>query len=105
MQITSYDTVYLKLYYPYNDVLKITVRIHDLEHEIEAYLYEYYDRFRGRFQLTKGWNEIKIPFKDVIAAVKKRKMNLTQIDDIRFFSISLSEPKTIYHDKVYLHVD
>ena len=98
----DYDSVYLKLYYPYDDVLNITVRIHDLEHEIGTYQYEYYDRYHGKFQLKKGWNEIKIPFEDVIAAVKKRKMNLTQIRDISFFSILLSEPKTIYLDKVYL---
>lgn len=98
----GYDSVNIRLYYPGDDLLEITVRIHDLEHETGPYQYQHHDRYHGKFRLGKGWNEIEIPFDDIISALRTRKMNLAQVRYIGLFTISLQEQKTVYIDKVWL---
>lgn len=98
----GYDSVNLRLYYPDDDLLEITVRIHDLEHETGPYQYQHHDRYHGKFRLVKGWNEIEILFDDIVSAITTRKINLAQVRYIGLFTISLQKQKTVYIDKVWL---
>lgn len=99
---TGYRYVVLDLYSGYEDVLEITVRIHDAIHQTRKPAYAYNDRFNRRYQLLQGWNQIRIDLDEVAAAPAGREMDLTQIADISFFASALKRTKTLYLDQVYL---
>ncbi len=98
----GYAHVHLRLYQPSPEMLGITLRIHDEQHETGQRANAYSDRFNRHFELRSGWNELHIPLADVEQAPKGRSMDLAQIRNVSFFSTELPEPRTLYLDKIYL---
>jgi len=99
---SGYHSLHLTLFLPLGDALTITLRIHDLAHELGADPYRHEDRFNRRYTLQPGWNEITVVLSEVENALKSRKMDLSRVKDVSFFSISLQQPRVIYLDRVYL---
>jgi hypothetical protein len=98
----GYGYVSLKLFQPLEQSLGITVRIHDELHETGSRSYEFDDRFNRHFELKQGWNYLHIPLAEVEKAPTGRRMDMTHIRDISFFSIELPQPRTLFLDKIYL---
>ena len=98
---TGFESVRLRLFLPEHEALAITIRIHDLAHVTGPQAYHYHDRFNRRYTLKAGWNEIEIALSDV-ASLRSRKMNLSEVRDLSFFSIKLPKPVTLFLDKIYL---
>jgi hypothetical protein len=99
---SSYRFVNLDIYSGYEKTLRLTVRIHDQAHEAENSAYLFNDRFNKRFELTKGWNAIRINLTEVKQAPRKRAMDMQNIADISFFLSAVKSPKTLYLDRIYL---
>ena len=98
----DFKWVSLRLFQPRDEMLEITVRIHDQTHETSQDPYQFSDRFNRSFPLKPGWNTLHIPLSDVRAAPKQRPMDMSRIRDLSLFSIELPEPRTLYLDRVSL---
>lgn len=90
---------------PQSEVLTLTLRIHDREHEREPNAYTYADRFNRALQLQPGWNPIRIPLDELVAAPAEREMNLAEIKEMRFFVADSKKPKVIFIDNLRLVSD
>ena len=83
-----------------DDTLQLIVRVHDEWHDKHGMRYD--DRFNRRFAIAAGWNDLAIPIADIAAAPRGREMDLTRIEGLSFFTVELSEPRTIFIDQVEL---
>lgn len=90
----------LSFYNPNTSSLILTVRIHDAQHT-DGYE-EYTDRYNYNFQLLPGWNPIEIDLDKVKQSPLSRDMDMSSIRGIGFYTVSLSKPRVIYLDKVWL---
>jgi hypothetical protein len=97
---TSASRLKFSLYNPDEDPLKITCRIHDLQHADGHEEYE--DRFNRNYTLMHGWNHIDIDLDEVKISPAHRSMDMSRIREIRLFVISLPAPRIIYLDNVRL---
>ncbi len=97
----GYDYLGFSIYNPDSSGLKLICRIHDREHEKRGN--EYTDRFHRTLMLENGWNDLSIPVEDIRTAPSEREMNLNELVQITFFSVSLPGPRTVYIDNVMLH--
>ncbi len=99
---SSYRFVNLDIYSEYEAAISLTVRVHDDIHQTVKPAYLYKDRFNKRFELSKGWNLIKIDLAKVKQAPHQRAMDMESIADISFFLRAVKSPKTLYLDRIYL---
>jgi len=99
---SAYQSLNLRLFLPAGDAITITLRIHDLAHELGADPYQHGDRFNRRYTLQPGWNDIAVPLSEVESSLNTRKMDLSRVKDFSFFTVSLQQPRTVYSDSVYL---
>lgn len=93
----KYDRLSFDTYLIGESSLRITVRIHDRDHNDE-----YSDRFNKSFVLNPCSNTVVIDLKEVMDAPKRRKMDMGNIVNICIFSYKLDEPRTLYFDNVRL---
>ena len=96
----GYQYLEFSIYNPDSSSLKLVCRVHDLEHERLGN--EYSDRFHRTITLDKGWNDFSIPVEEIRSAPSGRDMNLSELVQITFYSVSLPEPRTVYIDDVRL---
>lgn len=99
---SAYKSVNMRFFNPTDQSLSLVIRIHDARHLAGPLAYAHSDRFNKRINLKKGWNDISISLSVVEMAPYKRKMDMSQIRDISFFTTRLPEPAVIYLDKIYL---
>jgi len=97
---TSYSTLKMRIYNPDTSLLQIVCRIHDLQHSDGNEEYE--DRYNQRFQLQPGWNYIDIDLNEVELRPAQRSMDMSRIQQLKIFTISLPSPRVIYLDDVRL---
>jgi len=90
----------ISLYNPDASPLRITCRIHDLQHADGHEEYE--DRFNRSFRLQQGWNHIEIDLQDVAVSPARRRMDMRRIRGIGLFASALPAPRIIYLDDVRL---
>ena len=90
----------ISLYNPDATELRVTFRINDRQHNDG--LEEYEDRYNRSFNLTPGWNQIKIDLYEVKNSPSNRKMDMTHIRGFGFFAMSLPNARILYLDKVQL---
>ncbi len=98
----SYNNLNLEIYYPYQQPLSITIRVHDVIHQTVQPRNLFSDRYNRQYQLESGWNQIEIELGDIEQAPNSRKMDMSQIVDVSFFASRLERPLTIYLDRIYL---
>ena len=96
----SFTTLNISLYNPDVNPLKITCRIHDLQHTDGNE--EYDDRFNRSFLLKQGWNHIEIDLHAVEASPATRRMDMSRIRGLQLFVTSLPAPRILYLDNVEL---
>lgn len=96
-----YAALQLAVFIPDDDVLELTVRIHDRQHR-DTSPQLYHDRFNRRFRLQPGWNRVVIPLAEVAAAPRGRSLDLAHIAGVGIFATSLPNPRTVYLDDVRL---
>ena len=97
---TSAGRLEFSLYNPDEDPLRITCRIHDLQHADGNEEYE--DRFNRRYTLIHGWNHIDIDLDEVKRSPARRNMDMSRIREIGFFVTSLPASRIIYLDNIRL---
>jgi len=96
----GYNYLNFSINNPSNQAINIYLKIHDNEHIFRQF--QYNDRFNEKLVLIPGWNDIRLPLKEIKNSPKNRKMNMRQIYLINFFMIKLEEETTIYFDDVFL---
>ena len=97
---TSARTLKISVYNPDANPLKITCRIHDLQHT-DGYE-EYEDRYNRSFILTQGWNHIEIDLEEVEQSPATRSIDMSRIRGLGIFVVSLPAPRILYLDDVRL---
>lgn len=89
---------YLKfdLYNPDATELELTLRIQDERHR--RLRSSFNDRYTRRLSIKPGWNAFSINLEEVKNAPEGREMDMSKVDEIALFSMSLPERRTIYTD-------
>ena len=96
----SYDSFSYRIYNPYEAVLPLTLRIHDGKHQFNNWVHS--DRYNQRLTLQPGWNDFKIALDDLRNSPRGREMDLSNIDNVLFFTSKLNAAITLYFDDVKL---
>jgi hypothetical protein len=55
-----------------------------------------------RVVITQGWNEVIVPFEEIIHAPKDRKINITEVKNFALFASNLETNKILYFDYMRL---
>jgi len=97
---TSARALKVRLYNPDTSPLRITCRIHDLQHSDGNQEYE--DRYNRSFDLVPGWNQLEIDLAEVKQSPSGRLMDMSRIRGLMFFAVSLPFPRVIYIDDLRL---
>lgn len=93
----GYDRLIFNVLLEENNALRITVRIHDKNHNEQ-----YEDRFNRGFVINPGNNTVIIDLKEVMEAPKGRRIDMGNIVNICIFSYNLAEQRTLYFDNFRL---
>jgi len=99
---TGYRFLHLKFYNPQSSPVRIAIRAHDLEHETGRYRLSTYDRYQHQFVLEHGWNVIDISLNDVARAVKHRKLDLSRMINVSFYTPKPKKSETLYLSEISL---
>jgi len=97
---SQYRSVHWSVYNPLKQDMPLACRIHDRQHKKSGY--ETTDRFNTEFVLHPGWNDLAASLDAVKKAPKSRKMDMTHIEELHFFTAKSPEHQYLYFDKVYL---
>jgi len=73
-------------------LLDVNIRIHDRNHRLGDQPYE--DRFNKTIRLLPGHNTVFIPLEEIRDAPAKRKMDLSQINEIIIFGTRMEAGRT-----------
>jgi hypothetical protein len=96
----DYRYLAFSVFSPSDVPLELVCRIHDEGHYQNGGDYE--DRFNRNLMVHRGWNDFKISLADVMTAPKNRKMDMTRIQNVGFFSVQLPQERVVYLDYVRL---
>ncbi|MBB6091378.1 hypothetical protein HNQ60_000224 [Povalibacter uvarum] len=89
---SRYRTLELDLVNPGDSELRLTLRIHDVNHNNE-----YADRFNRDFALApRSRQVVSIPLADIESAPRDRRMNMTRIADLHLFRSDGSSGERMY---------
>jgi len=91
---SGYSSIMLRFQNPGNKELKITCRIHDVQHSDGNE--EYSDRFNGSYVLLPGENMVIIPLDQVAAAPVTRTLDLNRVGGLGCFTIRLASQQLLY---------
>ncbi len=97
---SSYNSFSFDIYNPDPRAFTMTVRVNDVEHQASGWATQ--DRFNRSLNLVQGWNHFTFSLEDIKNAPQNRKMDLTQVLWLEFFTGKLPTPRTIYLDNVRL---
>ena len=99
----GYDALVIELENLFSESLRLTVRVHDRQHETGARAYGYSDRFNQSFLLTPGGHRLAIPLDEIQQAPISRDMDLKAIVNLTIFIADLKSLREIRINRVYLH--
>lgn len=99
----GYQQLQLQAHNPSGRVQVLTVRINDRAHELSAQLYS--DRYNQSFELTPGWNHIRVPLAAVQSAPAGRAMAMDGIYRLGLFFAQLDAPLLLTLDDIRLTSD
>jgi hypothetical protein len=97
---TKYEYLTMDFYNPESEPLEIALRISDRKHDNGVYKFE--DRFNRRFQLTAGWNKVRIGINEIRNAPLKREMDMDEISGFGIFVEQLQRSRQLYWDNIHL---
>jgi len=90
----------ISLFNPAEQPLALTIAIHDHAHAGRGGAYA--DRYNGEFLLEQGWNDLRIPIRDIRDAPLERQLDLGELSHVMLFTVDLEEHRTLYLDQVRL---
>lgn len=96
---SDYSCLKCDFFNPNPDSAKLIFRLNDSEHNVTNH---YSDRFNRKFILAPGWNNLVISLKDVELSPESRRMNMTSISNLAFFTVKLPKEKTLFLDYIRL---
>jgi VanZ family protein len=94
----GYGYLQFRLFNPGPELLNITCRMHDRDHN-----QEFTDRFNMSFDMRPGWNVVKIELDKVRQAPAGREMHLDRVQGIGIFTTRLREAREAIIDDVKLY--
>lgn len=97
------NNLHMDFYNPQVQPIDIGLRISDLTHERGAHANQFSDRFNQHFLLQPGWNHLQIPLATIAAAPSTRRLDLTQVYQLEFFTHRLAKPAVIFWDDLGLN--
>lgn len=77
--------------------LNLITKIYDEPHNLETE-----DRFNRGTRLSPGRQRLRIPLAEVRAAPRGRRMDLTRIISLQFFTVRPPEPRALWFDHIHL---
>ena len=96
----AFKSVTFDLYNPQSDELKVTCRVHDLQHSASGKVYS--DRFNRTLSLPAGWTQVEIPLEEIARAPQGRLLDLGNVAGLGLFVADQELPKTLYLDHLRL---
>ncbi|WP_039911809.1 VanZ family protein [Cellvibrio mixtus] len=96
----SYRQLKMSFFNPDPELLIVSLRISDLQHDRGDNLYN--DRFNKLLTLKQGWNEVLIPVSEIQSAPKAREMNLAEVSSMGLFTSNLAHSRKFFWDYIYL---
>lgn len=99
---SQYTTLNFRILQPLSEPLRISIRVHDEQHQSGLNPFQHNDRFNRSFYLKQGWNDITIPLQDIRMAAKSRQIDLSRIRNINLFTTRLSEAREIFIEEIFL---
>ncbi len=97
---TPYRHLKMSFFNPDQELLIVSLRISDLQHDRGDNLYN--DRFNKLLTLKQGWNEVVIPLSEIESAPKTRAMNVAEVSSIGLFASNLAHARKFFWDYIYL---
>ena len=97
---TGYEQLMFDVYNPGKDVVPMTLRIYDAEHELRHYAFN--DRFNQSVLVSPGWNHYSFSVAAIENSPKDRKLDLQMVHDVTLFATRLPKPQVIYLDNFRL---
>jgi len=85
-----------------DEPLRLTVRVHDRQHENGPRAFEFGDRFNRSLLLQPGRNRLRIPLESVLQAPAGRNMDMDRIVDVTLFASSLNAPREVLLRRLFL---
>jgi len=79
----------------------LMIKVYDRQHTEKGY-YDFNDRYNGSRLLEHGWNEIRVPMRDIEHSPAGRLMELGQIYGLEFFLMKQPKPRTLFIDNIRL---
>lgn len=98
----NHERLQMDVYNPQDEVITITLRVHDRLHETGTAAWQYSDRFNRSFHLQSGWNHIAIDLEDIATAPATRRLDLNQVRELQLFVTGSKKPKVVYLDNLRL---
>ncbi len=99
----GYDRLLFSIHNPHSEPVALYIKIHDKKHEELGQLYN--DRYNHRWLLRQGWNDLSISLTDIESAPTQRRMDLSRITTLQFFTHRLNRPQNLYFDQIGLKKD
>ncbi len=96
----NFQSLSMRIYNPSKKPLILTCKIYDKAHTKRGYNYR--DRYNQRLIIKPGWQQFTIPLEKIKNAPRLRTMELDNVVNVSLFSVNLSEPRTIYLDRIEL---
>ena len=96
----EYTHLDMSLFNPDTEPLTFSVSIRDGEHFRRGGHYP--DRYNGRFVISPGWNDLRIPVEQIRTAPQGRELDLSDVAEMVIFTANLTQPRVIHLDRVKL---
>jgi len=96
----GYRCLRYRIFNPAADSLPLTIRINDRIHDETGFAYD--NRFNFRFEVASGWNDYVVDLNEVSNAPRARSMDMAEIAEVMFFTMSLDASATLYFDDIEL---
>ena len=90
----------LDVYLVSHETLPLVLRIHDAKHDND-----YYDRFNCTLNLRHGYQQIRIPVREIRDGPRARELDLTNITNFKLFAIDLTKPAELIVGNLRLEID
>jgi hypothetical protein len=94
---TGYSFLEISLFSPPSDSLRLTVRVHDKQHNDE-----FSDRFNATYRLAPGASRITIPLESIAESPVTRSMDISAIAGVALFTAEIKDSIILYVDSLQL---
>ncbi|MCX6835993.1 MAG: hypothetical protein NTW07_12875 [candidate division Zixibacteria bacterium] len=94
---TGYSFLEISLFSPLSDSLRLTVRVHDKQHNEE-----FSDRFNATYRIAPGASRITVPLDSVAVAPATRPMDMSAIAGVAMFVADIKDSIKLYVDSLQL---